>query len=349
MDIYEGEKDKRDICYGIITYINRSNGRDYEFKNTKLLCEMIAKLSSPQSIKEVTEYASKHKVELNYGKRWKEAQNEATDFYLLHYIARGESDLIVATQDTVEKKVELERRIEKLKPMAEHLSELNNASLTENDFKNIVEMSIYREGIASLLPGNGMFISRAMCEDRNNRMRTKEGKYEEGFKETKYRKDYVLRQRDINDFLQTIGEGGYSDSQLEKMIGYVQKLYPDNLMNVAAVARGLSPEKKEEFLKKHKDELIPQCKARMLCGRYIRGLLIEKGKQNIKGQEALEQNVESQRGKIVSRDIKTKGIGVMNFFRKIIPAKIISNDEVQMAGKSLKEIPENTQDRGEEK
>lgn len=105
MDIYEGEKDKRDICYGIITYINRSNGRDYEFKNTKLLCEMIAKLSSPQSIKEVTEYASKHKVELNYGKRWKEAQNEATDFYLLHYIARGESDLIVATQDTVEKKL----------------------------------------------------------------------------------------------------------------------------------------------------------------------------------------------------------------------------------------------------
>lgn len=50
MDTYEGEKDKRDICYGIINYIKRSNGRDDEFKNTKLLCEMIAKLSFPQSI-----------------------------------------------------------------------------------------------------------------------------------------------------------------------------------------------------------------------------------------------------------------------------------------------------------
>ena len=104
MDTYEGEKDKRDICYGIINYIKRSNGRDYEFKNTKLLCEMIAKLSSPQSIKEVTENASKHGVELSYGKRWREAQNEANDANLFHYIARGEGNSVIETQDTKEKK-----------------------------------------------------------------------------------------------------------------------------------------------------------------------------------------------------------------------------------------------------
>ncbi len=349
MDTYEGEKDKRDICYGIINYIKRSNGRDHEFKNTKLLCEMIDKLSSPQSIKEVTEYASKHKVELNYGKRWKEAQNEATDPYLLHYIARGEGNSVIEIQDTKEKKIELERRIEILKPMVEHLSVLNDASLTESDFKNIVEMSIYRKGAKAILPGNGMFISRAMCEDINNRIRTKDGKYQEGARETGYIRDYELRQRDINDFLQTIGEGGYSDSQLEKMIGYVQKLYPDNLMNVAAVARGLSPEKKEEFLKKHKDELIPQCKARILCGRYIRDFLIEKGKTNEKVQGALEQNAESQSEKIVPKAIKTQGVGVMNFFRRFIPAKIISKESVQNAGIVSKEIPENIQDIGEEK
>ena len=310
---------------------------------------MIAKLSSPQSIKEVTENASKHGVELSYGKRWREAQNEANDANLFHYIARGEGNSVIETQDTKEKKIELERRIEILKPMVEHLSVLNNASLTESDFKNIVEMSIDRKGDKAILLGNGMFISRAMCEDRNNRIRTKDGKYQEGARETGYRRDYLLRQRDINDFLQTIGEGGYSDSQLEKMIGYVQKLYPDNLMNVAAVARGLSPEKKEEFLKKHKDELIPQCKARILCGRYIRDFLIEKGKTNEKVQGALEQNAESQSEKIVPKAIKTQGVGVMNFFRRFIPAKIISKESVQNAGIVSKEIPENIQDIGEGK
>lgn len=279
MSTYENDEMLKDSIYRMITYIVKSNGRDYMSENKKLLTEMICGLK-PESIEEVIKVTSRKGVTLDIKtveeiamlqnnpnlidnvrrsisnfpelyrglttqhpeEKIKEFLSEKIQKGVIHHAVRGDFD----DRADVKRPEELKNGIKSSKEMGEYLKKLNSPELTKEEFKRIVENGI---GESGYLLGDGMFLTANMWNDRINRKLDKQNnRYIENYGETKYPKEYVEKQRNINDFLQTVGEGGYSDDQLKKMIRYTQELYPANLMNIPALARGLSPKAKEEFL-----------------------------------------------------------------------------------------------------
>lgn len=271
MDTYEKNRRLGNAINDMIGFVKKSNYRGHY---VKLLSQMITQLS-PEYVEKAIELASKSGIALDIYtfEEMSKLQNKPNVLSSIKKVASAYPDVYKykkmehSPEDIEERaKEELlapafhymvrgdysndelkisEENILKFNAVAKFLKPLNGPILSKNKFQEIVE-----EGIEQIETGNGIFMSeelyRSIMSRKTNPDKNRFKPYIKSDEEH-YPKD-IDKQIKINDFLQTIGEGGYSDSQLMKMIGYVKELYPDNLMNVAVLAKGLSPKAKEKFL-----------------------------------------------------------------------------------------------------